>query len=57
MKCRVVLHGTATTEVLVEASSTEEANRLAKERAPRVKGVRSWTPVMTSNLDIKNGIK
>jgi hypothetical protein len=44
---RVVLHGHASAEVFVEAGSAQEANRKALKEAPTVKGVKSWTPVMT----------
>jgi hypothetical protein len=44
---RVVLHGHASAEVFVEAGSAQEANRKALAEAPTVKGVKSWTPVMT----------
>lgn len=44
---RVALHGHASVEVFVEAASAQEANREALEKAPTVKGVKKWTPVMT----------
>ncbi|MFE0472713.1 hypothetical protein ACFW2V_13960 [Streptomyces sp. NPDC058947] len=44
---RVALHGHASVEVFVEAPSVQEANRKALKMAPTVKGVKSWTPVMT----------
>lgn len=50
-KYRVALHAHASTTVIVEADSLQEANKKALQRAPRVKGVTSWTPVMTSKLD------
>lgn len=50
-KYLVYLHGHAGVEMHVEANSTEEANRLALEKAPKVQGVSSWTPVGTVNLD------
>ena len=48
---KVCLHGTASVWVTVEAGSSQEANRKAVEAAPRVKPVKSWTPVMTCDMD------
>lgn len=56
-KYRVALHGHASAVVFVEAESALEANREALKKAPTVKGVKSWTPVMTSQLDRDKGEK
>jgi hypothetical protein len=51
---RVALHAHASAEVFVEASSASEANRLAQEEVKagraRVRPIRNWTPVATSDL-------
>jgi hypothetical protein len=47
----VGLHGHAAMRIEVEAESAQEANRKAIEKAPKVKYVQSWTPVMTSKLE------
>ncbi|MDX3260781.1 hypothetical protein PV336_16290 [Streptomyces sp. MI02-2A] len=52
-KYSVALHGHAAVRVEVEADSYEEATRLAKEKAPKVRYVQSWTPVSASKLEEK----
>lgn len=47
---RVALHGHAATEVTVEASSVQEANRKAIEITPTTRQVKSWTPVSTAKI-------
>jgi predicted RecB family endonuclease len=51
---RVALHAHASAEVFVEASSPQEANRLALEEVKagraKVHPVKQWTPVATSDL-------
>lgn len=53
----VYLHGHAGTKVTVEAESLLEANRKALAKAPKVKYVKSWTPVMGGKIDKKEAPK
>jgi hypothetical protein len=50
---RVCLQATVSVWVTVTANSGQEANRKAREQAPTVKGVKSWSPVMTCDMNRK----
>ncbi len=53
-KYMVYLHGHASLRMEVEADSLAEANRAAIEKAPKVKGVSSWTPVAGGKIKEKD---
>jgi hypothetical protein len=51
MKYKVYLQGHATTSVEVDAVDYVSAHRAAIEAAPKVRYVKSWTPVSVSRIE------